>query len=57
MAKSYCGRSTPAAMGMATTLYAIAHDKFWYTFAIVACASSNASTTCQQLRKNETRKT
>lgn len=44
-------------MGMATTLYAIAHDKFWYTFAIVACASSNASTTCQQLRKNETRKT
>lgn len=28
MAISYCGSSTPAAMGMATTLYAIAHDKF-----------------------------
>lgn len=28
MAKSYCGSSTPAAMGIVTTLYAIAHDKF-----------------------------
>lgn len=46
MAKSKWGRSTPAAMGTATTLYATAHDKFWWTFVIVACARSSASTTC-----------
>lgn len=47
IAKSNWGSNTPAAMGMATTLYATAQDKFWYTLAIVACARSSASTICQ----------
>lgn len=48
MAKSYWGSNAPAAMGMATTLYATAHNKFWYTFAIVAFARSSASTTYKE---------
>lgn len=44
MAKSNCGRSIPAAIGMATILYATAHAKFWWTFPIVAWARDRAST-------------
>lgn len=51
-AKSNWGSNKPAAMGIATTLYATAQDRFWWTFAIVARARSSASTNCHwhQLR-------
>lgn len=48
IAKSKWGSSTPAAIGIVTTLYATAHNKFWCTLLIVARARSTASTTCQE---------
>jgi hypothetical protein len=45
MAKSNWGSKAPAAMGMATMLYATAQAKFWWTFSIVAFDRDSASIT------------